>query len=151
MEGMGRRTTNEKGYPSASTAVEVGGKKGRDGEVQAGDAREEEARARAMVRRRTDMDRLERAEAERIDAEEASRMEVERWAAAEAAHVSTERRAAMEGARIAVDVAQLKQRGKPPRIRQHRLKRRGGRPQQRRSATNGRGGKKGKLVQFVRK
>ena len=103
------------------------------------------------------MDILERIKAARIEArkrvevDDAARMEVERWAAAEAAHVSAERRAAMEGARIAVDVAQLKQRGKPPRIRQHRLKRRGGRPQQRQSVPKSRVFEKGKLVQFLRK
>ena len=87
-------------------------------ESQMRDAGEEEEKARAMVRRRTETERLERVEAARIEAEETTWMKVER-------------RAAMDESRIVIDAAQLKNRGKPPRIRRHGQKRRGGRPQQR--------------------
>ena len=63
---MGQRTTNDKGDLSASTAVKVGGREGRYIEVHMSNTREEEARARAMVKRRTDKERLERTESERL-------------------------------------------------------------------------------------
>ena len=104
-----------------------------------------------MLKRRTKTEQLESAEAARIKAEETTRVELERRDSVEVARVSTERRDAVEEARISADVALLKQRGKPPRIRRHESKRRYGRSQQSQSATNCKGGKTGKLVQSVRK
>ena len=105
-------------------------------EAQMMKKREGEARDRAIVRRRTKPELLERTESERIKAEKEARMEVERRATAEKARVSAVRRDFMEEVRIDTDAAQLRHRGKTLQIRRNGPKQRGSRPQQRRSATN---------------